>query len=159
MMYRFFHESLDRGTHYREAQRLPGQRCIQREPRIYCFSMDTISFLQSIVHLYSVHVAYFFTWERLISPMCFATDIEIAYSQNLEKWLLFPVFLLVLSSLIMDTTFLFSPLCPFTSSINVSLSLRLAISLDAYELHPTFCISTLSVCCSRQSGKTLIFSC
>ena len=72
--------------------------------------MDTISFLQSIVHFYSVHVAYFFTQDKSISPMCFVIAVLMIYSQSLEKWLL----LLVLSS----CSFLFNHgqyISPFSS--------------------------------------------
>jgi hypothetical protein len=50
-------ESMRRLRRYHKAQYSPDSGCIQREPRIYHISMDTILFLETVVrsHNYSAH--------------------------------------------------------------------------------------------------------
>jgi hypothetical protein len=46
-------ESVEQPARYQKAQWFPNQRYIQGEPKLYCISMDTILFLETILHFYS----------------------------------------------------------------------------------------------------------
>jgi hypothetical protein len=56
------YEDLEQLPRYNKAKRYTDSRCIQREPRKYHISVETIPFHQSSLHFIATHATYFCTW-------------------------------------------------------------------------------------------------